>query len=220
MATSNPTTKKKPAPEVVTLSIVVKFWADREVSVQQYATPINRVSGVTGVQVDDQTKTATVSYTGEYQGVLGVAAAVATHGIVVDPVYMAAGITAAPEGFCTHDLTEALKPVAGVRQVIPARGGFELWVNSRDLSVEKLYTQPFRFQLLTHDIVDVTTPSKAEPEQWEKLRELLTETKGVLRASVTPTGLQVLSARNKVSADAIRKLAERAELQVKVTPKK
>jgi copper chaperone CopZ len=199
---------------------VVKFWADREVSVQQHATPINRVPGVTGVQVDDQTKTATVSYTGEYPGVLGIGAAVGTHGIVIDPVYVAAGITAAPEGYCTHDLTEALKAVPGVRKAIPARGGFELWVNSRDLSVEKLYTQPFRFQLLSHDIVDVATPSQAEPEQWEKLRDLLTETKSVVRASATPTGLQVLSARNKLSADAIRKLAERAELQVKITTKK
>jgi len=199
---------------------VVKFWADREVSVQQHATPINRVPGVTGVQVDDQTKTATVSYTGEYSGVFAIGAAVGTHGFVVDPVYMAAGITAAPEGFCTHDLTEALRPVPGVRQTIPARGGFELWVNSRDLSVEKLFAQPFRFQLLSHEIADVTTPSKAEPGQWEKLQELLTGTKGVIRASITPTGLQVISAKGKVSADAIRKLAERAELQIKVTPRK
>jgi copper chaperone CopZ len=188
--------------------------------VQQHATTLNRVPGVTGVRVDDETKTATVSYTGEYRGVLDLAAVVGTHGIVVDPVYVVAGITAAPEGFCTHDLTEALKPVAGVRQIVPARGGFELWVNSRELAVDKLFAQPFKFQLLSHDIVDVSTPSKVEPEQWEKLKGLLTEAKGVVRASISPTGLQVISAKGKVSADAIRKMAERAELQVKVTSRK
>src|SRR5439155_23705138 len=141
---------------------------------------------VTGVTVNDETKTATVAYTGEYRGVLDIAAAVGTHGVVVDPTYVSATVTASPDGFCIHDLNEAFKPVAGIRQIHPARGGFELWVNTVELNIDKLFAQPFKFAVLSHDFYEVSSAaSPIEPEQWEKFRSVLAETRGVLRASAS-----------------------------------
>ena len=199
---------------------MVKFWADKEVSVQGYAAPISKVAGVTGVQVNNDSKTAVVSYTGEYRGVLDVAAAAGSHGVILDPAPVSAGIISAPEGFCVHDLNEALKPVPGVRQIFPGRGGFDLGVNMRELSVEKLLAQQFRFAVLSHEFFDLSSASPLEPEQWAKLRDLLDETKGVLRATLTDKGVQVISGKGKLTADALRKIAERAQMQVKVTPRK
>jgi hypothetical protein len=179
------------------------------------------VSGVTGVQVNDEAKTATVSYTGEFRGVLDVAAAAGSHGAVVDPSPLNAGIISTPEGFCVHDLNEALRPVPGIRQVFPGRGGFDLSVNIRELDVEKLLAQKFRFAVLSHEFFDLTSPgSPLEAEQWTKLRDLLDETKGILRATVTEKGVQVISGKGKITADQLRKVADRAQLQVKVTARK
>lgn len=176
---------------------------------------------MTGVQVNDDAKTATVSYTGELRGVLDVAAAAGSHGAILDPSPMNAGIISAPEGFCVHDLNEALKPLPGIRQVLPGRGGFDLSVNLRELDVDRLLTQKFRFAVLSHEFFDLTAAgSPLEPEQWTKLRELLDESKGVLRATVTDKGVQVIVGKGKITADQLRKIADRARMQVKVTARK
>jgi hypothetical protein len=190
------------------------------VSVQQYAAPINKVPGVIGVQVNDDAKTAVVTYTGELRGLLDVGAAAGSHGGIVDPAPVSAGIISTPDGFCVHDLNEALRPVPGIRQIIPGRGGFDLSVNMRELDVEKLLTQKFKFAVLSHEFFDLSSASPLEPEQWTKLRNLLDETKGVLRATVTDKGVQVIAGKGKLTADALRKIAERAQMQVKVTPRK
>jgi copper chaperone CopZ len=191
------------------------------VSVQQFAAHLNKVAGVTNVTINDETKTAAVAYTGEMRGVLDIQAAVGTQGAVIDPSYVGASITASPDGFCIHDLNDALKPVQGIRQFNSAKGGFEFWANLDALNVDRLFTQPFKFTVLTHDFFELKSASQVEPEQWEKLRAVLLETKSVLRASLSATGgLQVISIKGKLTPDGLRNLAERSELTVKVKAKK
>jgi copper chaperone CopZ len=188
------------------------------VSVKQFGPILNKVGGVTGVHIDDDAKTATVSYIGDYHDIQDIQAAVGAQGMVIDPAPMAAQLTSAPEGFCVHDLTEAFKGTPGIRRVAAARSGFELWVNLSELSVEKLFNQPFKFLMLTHEFIELSSASPVAPEQWEKFKGVLTETKGVLRVSASTNGLQLVTQKGKMNHEDLKKLAaDRAELQVKVT---
>jgi hypothetical protein len=209
------TSKKKPAPapapEVASLSVTVRFWADREVSIAQHQKTIARVPGVSAVTIDDTAKTATATYTGDHKGLSEFGSVLGGKGAVVDPARFTGRISATSANL--QKLADSLRQMHGVRWSMVSADGFEFWANAAELDLEGLAGLG-RFTFTGYDLFELTLSAPEGNEKGEELRKALLETRGVLAAEVVGSTLRLLALKGRVGLDAVRKLALPLEIEV------
>lgn len=206
-------TPPAPAPEVANLTVTLRFWADREVSVANHQKSLVRVPGVSAVRMDDTAKTASVTYTGDYKGLAELGTALNGQGAVVDPARLVARVS----GAGVPKLLETLKQVRGVKRAQAGVDGLEFWANLAELDLGALSGLGGRLSFVNSDLIEVSLSARGA-EKGEELRRVLMETRGVLHVELAGSTARILAQKGKVSMDAIRKLA--APLEVEVLPLK
>ncbi|MBI3856306.1 MAG: hypothetical protein HY293_11510 [Planctomycetes bacterium] len=218
-STPSSTSKKKPAPapapEVATVSVTVRFWADREVSIAQHQKTLARVPGVSAVTIDDEAKTATATYTGDHKGLSDFGAVLNGQGAVVDPARIAGRLSATSATL--QKLADSLKQMRGVRWSMVSADAVEFWVNAAELDLEGLAGLG-RFTFSSYELLEATLSGPDGNGKGGDLRKALLETRGVLAAEVSGSTLRVLALKGRVGMEAVRKLA--APLEIEVAPLK
>ncbi len=204
--------KTPPAPEIVRLPIRVRIWADREVSIAHHAKTLARVRGVTAVAIDDAAKIATVTYTGDTQGILEIGAAVNSQGAVIDPAWFA--VRGTPSGL--PKLPENLARVRGVTRVQAVAGGAEFWASVPELDLDALVGSAPKLSFVNCDLLEIALAPRGGAGKAEVFRKLLLETRGVLRADLSGATMRILALKGRVTPDALRKLG--AAFEIEITP--
>ena len=216
---SAPSPKKKPvaapAPEVATLSVTVRFWADREVSIAQHQKTIAKIPGVSAVTVDDTAKTATATYTGDHKGLSDFGNALNGQGAVVDPVRFAGRVSTTSANL--QKLADSLKQLRGVKWSMVSVDAVEIWANVAELDLEGLAGLG-RFTFSNYDILEATLSAPDRVGPVGEFRKALLETRGVLAVDVSGSTVRVVAVKGKVTLEGVKKLA--APFDVDVTPLK
>lgn len=210
-----PTTpRKKPAPpppEVGTFPVIVRYWADREVSIAQHQKALARVPGVSAVTIDDAAKTATATYTGDLKGLSEFGTVLNNQGAVVDPVRISARISTTSA--ILQKLPDSLKQLRGMKASAVLDDAVEFIANVRELDLEGLAALG-RFTSANHEILEASLSGKDGVGKREELKKALLETRGVLAAEVSGSTLQILAYKGKITLETVRKLAVPFELDV------